>query len=93
MSSDLRAGVLGVGRGLSFVRVMQAMDGVNVTAVADMHSERVKTVCAEHNVPKGFATLEEMLAEDLGPRGGSNTDSPARRAFNTGARGGCERAL
>ena len=65
MSSDLRAGVLGVGRGLSFVRVMQAMDGVNVMAVADMHSERVKTVCAEHNVPKGFATLEEMLAEDL----------------------------
>ena len=65
MSSDLRAGVLGVGRGLSFVRVMQAMDGVNVTAVADMNAERLQKVCAEHNVPKGFATLEEMLAEDL----------------------------
>ena len=65
MSSDLRAGVLGVGRGLSFVRVMQAMDGVNVTAVADMNAERRQTVCAEHNVPKGFATLEEMLEEDL----------------------------
>ena len=65
MSSDLRAGVLGVGRGLSYVRVLQAMDGVNVTAVADMNAERVQTVCDEHNVPNGFATLEEMLAEDL----------------------------
>ncbi len=65
MSGELRAGVLGVGRGLSFVRVMQAMDGVSVTAVADMHAERRQRVCAEHNVPKGVASLDELLAEDL----------------------------
>ena len=65
MSSDLRAGVLGVRRGLSFVRVLQAMDGVSVTAIADMNAERVQTVCDEHNVPQGFATLEEMLETDL----------------------------
>ena len=65
MSGELRAGVLGVGRGLSFVRVMQAMDGVSVTAVADMRAERVRTVCAEHDVPKGLASLDELLAEDL----------------------------
>ena len=65
MSSELRAGVLGVGRGLSFVRVMQAMDGVSVAAVADAHAERLNKACEEHNVPKGFATLDEMLEEDL----------------------------
>ena len=65
MSSDLRAGVLGVGRGLSFVRVMQAMDGVNVTAVADMNAERLQRSARNTTCPKGFATLEEMLAEDL----------------------------
>ncbi|MYB75915.1 MAG: Gfo/Idh/MocA family oxidoreductase [Chloroflexi bacterium] len=65
MNSELRAGVLGVRRGRSYVRVLQAMDGVSVTAVADWDAERRETVCAEHNVPKGFASLEELLAEDL----------------------------
>ena len=65
MKSDLRAGVLGVRRGRSFVRVLQAMDGVSVTAIADKNSERRETVCAEHHVPKGVASLEELLEEDL----------------------------
>ena len=65
MSSELRAGVFGVRRGRSFVRVLQAMDGVSVTAIADMNAERRQTVCAEHSVPHGYASLEEMLEEDL----------------------------
>ena len=65
MSSELRAGVLGVRRGRSFVRVLQAMPGVSLTAVADKNAERLQEVCAEHHVPKGYASLEELLAEDL----------------------------
>ena len=65
MSSELRAGVFGVRRGRSFVRVMQAMDGVSVVAVADMNAERRQTICEEHSVPHGYASLEEMLEEDL----------------------------
>ena len=65
MSSELRAGVFGVRRGRSFVRVLQAMDGVSVTAIADMNAERRQTICADHNVPQGYASLEEMLEEDL----------------------------
>ena len=65
MSNDLRAGVLGLGRGRSFVRVLQAMEGVTVAAVADMDVERLQTFGRDQNIPQCFATLEELLAAEL----------------------------
>ena len=65
MSSELRAGVLGLGRGGNFVRVLQAMDGVTVAAVADMNEERLHAFGREHGIPQCFTTFEELLAAGL----------------------------
>ena len=65
MSSELRAGILGLGRGGNFVRVLQAMDGVTVVAVADMNVDRLHTFSREHGIPQCFTTCEELLAADL----------------------------
>jgi predicted dehydrogenase len=61
----LRAGVLGLRRGLSFVRVLQAMDGVEVAAVADLDSGLVERVCREHGIAQGCSTLAELLQHSL----------------------------
>jgi predicted dehydrogenase len=65
MNNDLRAGVLGLGRGESFVPVLQAMDGVSLAAVADMNAERLHAFGREHGIPLCFTTFEELLAADL----------------------------
>ena len=65
MSSELRAGVLGLGRGGNFVRVLQAMDGVTVSAVADMNEERLQAFGREHGIPQCFTTFEDLLAAGL----------------------------
>jgi predicted dehydrogenase len=65
MSSELRAGVLGLGRGRSFVRVLKAMPGVTVAAVADMNEERLQEFGRDQGIPQCFETFEELLAADL----------------------------
>ncbi|MER3405343.1 MAG: hypothetical protein C4289_09465, partial [Chloroflexota bacterium] len=65
MGEVLRAGVLGLRRGLSFVRVLQATDGIDVAAVADLDSSLVERVCREHGVAQGCSTLAELLAYSL----------------------------
>ena len=65
MSSELRAGVLGLGRGGNFVPVLQAMDGVTVAAVADMNAERLQAFGRDHGIPQRFTTCAELLAAGL----------------------------
>lgn len=64
-NAPLRAGVVGLRRGIGFVRLLAAMDGVDLVAVADQDGARLERTCREHNVPKGYAGLGEMLRADL----------------------------
>lgn len=64
-SERLRAGVVGLRRGLSFVRLLQAMDDVELVAVADLDAARLEAVRRDQQVPHGCATLEELLQLDL----------------------------
>jgi predicted dehydrogenase len=61
----LRVGVIGLRRGLGFVRLLQAMEGTEVVGVADQDEERRERVCREHGVPLGCATLGELLQARL----------------------------
>ncbi len=65
MSDELRAGVLGLGRGGNFVRVLQAMDGVTVAALADMDEERLRGFGQDHGIAQCYTTVEELLAAGL----------------------------
>lgn len=62
---SLRVGVIGLRRGLAFVRLLQAMEGTEVVAVADQDQERRERVCRECGVPLGCATLDELLQTGL----------------------------
>jgi predicted dehydrogenase len=64
-ATPLRAGVLGLRRGLNFVRLLQAMEGVELVAVADADSQRLERVCREFGVARGATTLGELLRNDL----------------------------
>jgi len=65
MSGILRAGVIGLRRGLNLVRVLHAMEGVEVAAVADLEHHLVEEVCRTYQVPRGCSTLEELLKTEL----------------------------
>ncbi|MGH2350326.1 MAG: Gfo/Idh/MocA family protein, partial [Chloroflexota bacterium] len=60
-----RAGVIGLRRGMSHVRVLQAMDDVDVVAVADIDPAPVAAAQRQHGVPWGGGTLEDLLGQDL----------------------------
>jgi predicted dehydrogenase len=64
----LRAGVVGLRRGRSHVRVLQALGqaegGVEVAAVADSDGAVVERVSREFGIPRGCSSLTELL--DLG---------------------------
>jgi predicted dehydrogenase len=62
--AELRAGVVGLRRGRSHVRVLQAL-GVEVAAVADLDAGLVERTCAEHQIARGVSTLDELLDNDL----------------------------
>jgi len=61
MDQTLRAGVIGLRRGMNFVRLLQAMDGVAVVAVADLDPARVESACRQYAVPRGCAGLDDLL--------------------------------
>jgi predicted dehydrogenase len=61
----LRVGVVGLRRGLGFVRLLQAMDGVDLVGVADQDSARLEQVCREHDVAQAFPDLEALLGAGL----------------------------
>ena len=60
-ATPLRAGVIGLRRGIGFVRLLSALDGVTLAAVADRDGALVERVCREHNVPRGCSSLDELL--------------------------------
>jgi predicted dehydrogenase len=47
------------------VRVLQALDGVEVAAVADLDGGLVERVRLEHQIARGCASLDELLDADL----------------------------
>lgn len=65
MSKKLRAGVIGLRRGASFVRLLQAMGDVEVVGAADGDEARVEEVCREHRVPRACRDLTELLEVGL----------------------------
>ena len=60
-----RAGVAGLRRGLSYVRQLSTTPEVELVAVADLDDETVERVRRDHNVPRGYGTLHEMLGAQL----------------------------
>jgi predicted dehydrogenase len=65
MANRLRVGVVGLRRGLSYVRVFNARPDAEVVAVADLDPERLATVCQEYRIPYGVAQLPDLLEIDL----------------------------
>lgn len=65
MVAALRAGVVGLNRGYVFARLLQAMPGVEVVAVADLDDALVESVCTELQLQRGCTNLSELLQSDL----------------------------
>ena len=63
--SQLRVGVVGLRRGLAFVRVFGHHPAATVAAVCDLDAARVEQVQSEYGVPAGFTTYDELLAHPL----------------------------
>ncbi|MBI3969835.1 MAG: Gfo/Idh/MocA family oxidoreductase [Chloroflexi bacterium] len=61
----LRAGVAGLRRGRSHVRVLQAIGGVEVAAVADLDGDVVERICREYHIPRGCSSLAELLDQEI----------------------------
>jgi predicted dehydrogenase len=57
--------VVGLRRGLSFVRLLRAMDDTVLVGVADLDPERVERTCREQQVAQGFSSLDGLLAAGL----------------------------
>ena len=60
----IRFGVIGLRRGQSFVRVCQAAQGANVTALYDIDAEKVGAA-AEEIGARAFTELEDFLNSDI----------------------------
>lgn len=60
----LRVGVIGLGMGRGHVRGFQAHGGCKVVAVADPDDARLAQVSKEFNVPKRYASGEEMIDKE-----------------------------
>jgi predicted dehydrogenase len=60
-----RAGVIGLNRGMSYVRLLGAMERVELAAVADPDGRRVEQACREHGAGQGCDDLEALLGHDL----------------------------
>lgn len=65
MSRKLRAGVIGLRRGASLVRVLQALRDVEVAGVADVDEARLAEVCGEHGIARPCRDLTELLEVGL----------------------------
>jgi predicted dehydrogenase len=60
---NVRVGIAGLGRfGKLHAATLAALPGVEIAAVCDPDERQVRLVSDRHGVPRGYATLEEMLA-------------------------------
>ena len=58
----MRAGVIGLGVGRSHIRGYQALDGVEVAAIADLSQAALDAVAQEFNVADTYTDYTELLA-------------------------------
>lgn len=62
----MRIGIAGCGKiARNHVTALRAVAGVQVIAVADADPERARTFAAEHEVPRAYGDLDEMLSAGL----------------------------
>jgi UDP-N-acetyl-2-amino-2-deoxyglucuronate dehydrogenase len=62
----MRVGIIGCGRiARNHVRALRAIDGVQVSAVADVDAGRARAFAREHGVDRAFFDLEQMLDAGL----------------------------
>ncbi len=64
-TTPLRAGVIGLRRGAGFVRLLRAMDDVDLVAIADLDGDLVNRMCRDHQVQRGCGSLGELLDTNL----------------------------
>lgn len=64
MSADVRFGVIGLTRGLSFLRLCEVVGGAQVTAIHDSDEDRGRQVAAEADATYA-ATMDELLGCDI----------------------------
>jgi predicted dehydrogenase len=64
--NDIRVGVIGCGlQGQAHVREFSAMDGVQVTAIADLEGERLSAVGDQFHVPHRHTDAVRLLDQEL----------------------------
>src|SRR5699024_8183221 len=64
MTSDVRFGVVGLTRGLSFLRLCDVVGGARVTAIHDTDETRGREVAAEAGTAY-TASMDELLSMDI----------------------------
>lgn len=64
MTSDVRFGVIGLTRGMSFLRLCEVVGGATVTAIFDTDAERGRSVAADAGA-QYVSSLDELLAADI----------------------------
>ena len=59
----LTAGIVGLGQGRSHLAALQALEGVEVLAVADLDPVLRERIATEREIPRQYASLEAMLED------------------------------
>jgi predicted dehydrogenase len=61
---SLKAGIVGLGQGRAHLAGLQAIDGVEVLAVADLDPDLRARVATERGIPRQYASLDALLDDD-----------------------------
>jgi len=61
----LKAGIVGLGRGMAFMNAFKQNSDIQIVAVCDIAKEKAKSVAHENDVPNFFDDLNEMLKLEL----------------------------
>ncbi|MBD3180691.1 hypothetical protein GF312_00260 [Candidatus Poribacteria bacterium] len=65
ISTPLKVGVVGLGRGVSLLRVFDQRKDTQVVAVCDLNAERVEDICKQMNIKKAYSEYDEFLKHDM----------------------------
>jgi predicted dehydrogenase len=65
MKDELKVGIVGVGRGSSFIRPFTTITETKVIAICDVDENRLNNAAQQLNIEKRFTDYEKMLEDDI----------------------------